>query len=678
MWLLLLVLTALVLLYRWYRQSQILHNLSDKYVLITGCDSGFGNLVAKQLDRRGLRVLATCLTNKGAEDLKKETSSRLQTVILDVTDSQSVISATKWVATVVGDKGLWGLVNNAGISIPSAPNEWLKKDDFFKILNVNLLGVVDVTINLLPLIRKARGRVVNVASVAGRISFCGGGYCISKYGVEAFSDSLRREMIQFGVKVCIVEPGFFKTQVTDAKLQKESTNKLWAGLPDGIRRSYGQQYFEKYCSFVDFMLQICKTKLSLVTDCMEHALTAVYPYTRYSAGWDAKLLFLPLSYLPTAFVDFLMGIDQPKPTDRAMVGGGTCPRVHAKRLPAASFGAIVEQHGSCVVSGIRSCAPVSFMCLCLLLLLLALIFLYRWYRQSQILQNISDKYVFITGCDSGFGNLLAKQLDQHGMRVLASCMTEKGAEELKKETSSRLQTVILDVTDNQSVRSAAEWVTNTVGDKGLWGLVNNAGISIPSAANEWLSKDDYFRMLNVNLLGVIDVTINLLALIRKARGRVVNVASIAGRIAICGGGYCISKYGVEAFSDSLRREMKQFGVKVCIIEPGFFKTNITDAKLLKESTCKIWARLPEGIRKSYGQEYFDKVISGTEKNLSTCNTKLSLVTGCMEHALTAVYPHTRYSAGWDAKLFFLPLSYFPTVITDFLLTIGRPKVADSV
>lgn len=82
-------------------------------------------------------------------------------------------------------------MNNAGISIPTAPNEWLTKYDFMKILDVNLLGLLEVTLSLLSLVRKARGRVVNVSSVVGRVSLLGGGYCISKYGVEAFSDSLR-------------------------------------------------------------------------------------------------------------------------------------------------------------------------------------------------------------------------------------------------------------------------------------------------------------------------------------------------------------------------------------------------------------------------------------------------------------------------------------------------------
>ena len=87
--------------------------------------------------------------------------------------------------------GLWGLVNNAGISIPSGPNQWMNKQDFASVLDVNLVGMIEVTLSLLPLVRKARGRVVNVSSVMGRVSLFGGGYCISKYGVEAFSDSLR-------------------------------------------------------------------------------------------------------------------------------------------------------------------------------------------------------------------------------------------------------------------------------------------------------------------------------------------------------------------------------------------------------------------------------------------------------------------------------------------------------
>ncbi|KAM8977540.1 retinol dehydrogenase 16-like [Pelodytes ibericus] len=314
------------------------------------------------------------------------------------------------------------------------------------------------------------------------------------------------------------------------------------------------------------------------------------------------------------------------------------------------------------------------MCLLLLGLLLVLLILYRWHRHRQILSNLSDKYVLITGCDTGFGNLLAKQLDRRGLRVLAACLTESGAEGLKKATSSRLQTVIMDVTSSQSVSSVAKWVTHTVGDKGLWGLVNNAGTGMPGAPNEWLKKHDFAKVLDVNLLGPIDVTLNLLPLIRKSQGRIVNVSSIVGRVTICGGGYCVSKFGVEAFSDSLRRELREFGVSVSIIEPGYFKTHLNDLDCMKKSLQHIWSCVSPEVQQSYGIRYFQDYVADMEKNfLSLCNTDLTPVTSCMEHALTAVYPWTRYSAGWDAKLFFIPVSYLPTLLSDYLLTLTAPS-----
>ncbi|XP_069826510.1 retinol dehydrogenase 7-like isoform X2 [Dendropsophus ebraccatus] len=248
MWLLLLVLAGLILLYRWYRQSQILENLSHKYVFITGCDSGFGNLLAKQLDKSGMKVLAACLTEEGAENIKKETSSRLKTVILDVTQSQSVSSAAKWTTDIVGDEGLWGLVNNAGFGIALAPNAWQTKSDFSKVLEVNLLGLFDVTVNLLPLIIKARGRIVNVSSCVARLSVLGGGYSPSKFGVEALSDSLRRELRDFGVKVSIIEPGAFRTLMCTHKPHIKNLERLWLSLPSQIKDYFGEQYYQEYAA----------------------------------------------------------------------------------------------------------------------------------------------------------------------------------------------------------------------------------------------------------------------------------------------------------------------------------------------------------------------------------------------------------------------------------------------
>nr|XP_033722333.1 17-beta-hydroxysteroid dehydrogenase type 6-like [Tursiops truncatus] len=105
MWLYLAVLVGLYYLLRWYRERQVVSLLQDKFVFITGCDSGFGNPLARQLDLRGLRVLDACLMVQGAEQLKGQTSDRLETVILDVAKTESITAATKWVKEHARDRG---------------------------------------------------------------------------------------------------------------------------------------------------------------------------------------------------------------------------------------------------------------------------------------------------------------------------------------------------------------------------------------------------------------------------------------------------------------------------------------------------------------------------------------------------------------------------------------------
>ncbi|XP_061470859.1 17-beta-hydroxysteroid dehydrogenase type 6-like isoform X2 [Rhineura floridana] len=311
MWLYLAALVGLYFLRRWYRERQTVENLTEKHVFITGCDSGFGNQLTRQLDAQGLRVLAACLTQKGAEQLEKATSEGLKTTILDVTSTESIAAVTKWVKGCVRSKGLWGLVNNAGIAIPTAPNEWLTKDDFAKVINVNLLGMIDVTLHMLPLVRRARGRVVNMSSLMGRLALCGGGYSPSKYGIEAFSDSLRRELQPFGVLVSLIEPGGFITPIVSC--MEESFQNVWSRVPSNIKESYGQKYFEAFCKLFQDIIKTGNRNLHLVTDCVEHALTSCYPCTRYSAGWFAKLFFIPLSYFPTSIADHILIRSWPKP-----------------------------------------------------------------------------------------------------------------------------------------------------------------------------------------------------------------------------------------------------------------------------------------------------------------------------------------------------------------------------
>ncbi|XP_028256689.1 retinol dehydrogenase 7-like [Parambassis ranga] len=311
-----------------------------------------------------------------------------------------------------------------------------------------------------------------------------------------------------------------------------------------------------------------------------------------------------------------------------------------------------------------------------LLGLVLLYYLYRWVKELPRVSDRGSKYVYITGCDTGFGNLLARHLDKQGFRVIAACFTEKGEEELKKSCSGNLTTTHLDVRSKDSVAKVAAMIKDKVGERGLWAVVNNAGVSVPSAPCDWLTIDDYKSMLDVNLNGVISVTLSVLPLIKKARGRVVNVASVFGRISPTGGPYTVSKYGVEAFNDSLRINMAPFGVRVLCIEPGFFKTNVTDSNILSKNVQMLWDRLPNDVRDDYGPEYLQKALAMISEKLGKMSdADLMKVVSSMEHAVSAVRPRTRYSPGWDAKFFWLPLSYMPTRVSDYILQLEAIPVA---
>ncbi|KAK5613822.1 hypothetical protein CRENBAI_015702 [Crenichthys baileyi] len=310
--------------------------------------------------------------------------------------------------------------------------------------------------------------------------------------------------------------------------------------------------------------------------------------------------------------------------------------------------------------------------------LVAIWYIYRWYKESKRISNKGDKYVYITGCDSGFGNNLAKHLDKLGFRVIAGCYTERGELELKELSSERLTTISLDVTKSESVKKVAASIKSLVGEKGLWAVVNNAGVATPSGPTEWLTIEDYKSMLAVNLDGVIAVTLSVLPLIKMARGRVVNVASVFGRLSPFGGPYCVSKYGVESFNDSLRLNMAPFGVKVSCIEPGFFKTSVTDTVMLKNNLKSLWDRLSQDMKDEYGEAYLKTTLEQLDERFRQLRDgDLMKVVHCMEHAIAAVHPRYRYSPGWDAKLLWLPMSYMPTWIADqfFLRNSPKPKVS---
>lgn len=256
---------------------------------------------------------------------------------------------------------------------------------------------------------------------------------------------------------------------------------------------------------------------------------------------------------------------------------------------------------------------------------------------------MSKGFVLVTGASSGIGEACANHLADLGFNVFAGVRKQADAERV---AGDRIEAVIIDVTDNASVHAAAATVRAAVGNGGLAGLVNNAGIGTGGPI-EFIPLDDFERTLDVNVMGVVRTTQAFLPLLRLARGRVVNISSIGGRVALpLVGPYAASKFAVEGLSDSLRRELRPWGMHVALIEPGTVTTPIWEKT--QNYTADVETNAPSGLRERYG-EVLDRISTELERN-KTAGVPPSEVAEAVAHALTAAKPKTRYLVGRDAKV----------------------------
>jgi NAD(P)-dependent dehydrogenase (short-subunit alcohol dehydrogenase family) len=179
-------------------------------LVVTGASSGIGAAIARLCAGRGFRVFGTV---RRAEDGAALERDGIVPVRMEVTDTESIARARDAVERALAGAPLAGLVNNAGV--PAAgPLELLPLDELRRVLEVNVIGALAVTQAFLPLLKASRGRIVNMSSVAGRsaLPFMGP-YAASKFALEAISDSLRRELLPFGVAVTVIEPGSFQSRI---------------------------------------------------------------------------------------------------------------------------------------------------------------------------------------------------------------------------------------------------------------------------------------------------------------------------------------------------------------------------------------------------------------------------------------------------------------------------------
>jgi NAD(P)-dependent dehydrogenase (short-subunit alcohol dehydrogenase family) len=264
----------------------------------------------------------------------------------------------------------------------------------------------------------------------------------------------------------------------------------------------------------------------------------------------------------------------------------------------------------------------------------------------------------VTGASSGIGRATALRLDSAGWKVFAGVRKEEDADSLRGEASDRLAPVILDVTAAEEIADAAERIGRE-SEGGLEGLVNNAGIAVPGPL-ETVPLDDLRHQLEVNLVAYVAVTQAMLPHIRRAEGRIVFLSSIGGRIAFpFGGPYHASKFATEAIGDVFRQELRPWGLKVSLIEPGSIDTPIWERGQRKAEDLE--AKAPR-TNLLYGAaiEKFRKVIEDTADR----GIRPEKVAKAISHALESPRPRARYLVGLDAKIQARLQPLIPTALFD--------------
>uniref|UniRef100_A0A3B3QDN9 11-beta-hydroxysteroid dehydrogenase type 2 n=1 Tax=Paramormyrops kingsleyae TaxID=1676925 RepID=A0A3B3QDN9_9TELE len=276
-------------------------------VFITGCDSGFGKSAAQKLDALGFEVFASVLdlSGEGAQELQRVCSSRLTLIQMDITQAQDIQQALARTKAKLGLRGLWGLVNNAGVCVNFGDAELSLMSNYKGCMEVNFFGTLSVTQTFLPLLRRAKGRIVTVSSPSGEQPFpCLAAYGASKAALNLFINTLRHELEPWGVKVSTILPASFKTgQSSNSEYWELQYKHLLQNLPPALLEEYGEEYMLETKQLFQQHAKMANEDLSPVIDTILDALVSPRPKVRYYAGPGVGLMYFIHSYFPMSLSD---------------------------------------------------------------------------------------------------------------------------------------------------------------------------------------------------------------------------------------------------------------------------------------------------------------------------------------------------------------------------------------
>lgn len=268
--------------------------------------------------------------------------------------------------------------------------------------------------------------------------------------------------------------------------------------------------------------------------------------------------------------------------------------------------------------------------------------------------------VLVTGASTGIGAAAALHLAGLGHGVFAGVRRVEDGEALRRRGGARIIPVLLDVTDGASIADAAQRVAEAAGAGGLGALVNNAGIAVVGAW-EHLGRERLRQQFEVNLFGTVAVTQAFLPLVRRGQGRIVTVTSITGKHAPpFFGPYAASKHALEAFGDSLRLEMKPWGIRVSLIEPGAIDTPIWEKGL--SLAGDVANEMPPEAQRLY-TPYFEAA-RRTGERAGRRGIAPEQVARAIAHAVRSPRPKARYFVGRDARLRAFAMRLLPGWVID--------------
>jgi len=278
--------------------------MASKAVLITGCSSGIGRATAERLAADGWKVYATARKRKSISELK---GKGCETLALDVTDEESMSAAVAAVTEAEGAVGV--LVNNAGYS-QSGAVESIPLDQIRRQFETNVFGLVRMCQLLLPVMRGQRwGKIVNIGSMGGKLTFPGGGaYHATKYSVEALSDALRFEVRGFGVDVILIEPGLIVTGFGETA---SASVKETAG--EGPYERFNRQVAKLTVGAYEGPMAKLGAGPEAVANTISKALTAGRPRPRYPVTPSAHLMINQRRFVPDRVWDLMMRTQFPTP-----------------------------------------------------------------------------------------------------------------------------------------------------------------------------------------------------------------------------------------------------------------------------------------------------------------------------------------------------------------------------